>query len=701
MVLSDALSVLNALFQGGPLLDPPFSRCGTDPTADDLTCASFPPCEGFESSLVLTEFLANNETGLRDGYQEYSDWIEITNTGTVTVEAAGYFLTDDLDELTKWEFPLNSDETQIAAGASLLVFASGADGEDPAGNLHTNFQLDADGESFALVAPDGVTIVSRFGPGVPTQRSDVSYGLSAVSDVTRFPLADGDDVRYHVGDPGAGWADPSFDDSAWPEGRTGLVYETEERGLYRGKFRTNLETETRNISASVYLRAEFEVDANALEELVLHLRYDDGFVAFLNGVEVARDNVPVETPRPDEDSMGDFASFDLSDRIDLLEDGHNVLAIQLLNESADAARFLVVPVIETLERGQYPVYFTDPTPRAANGTGLAAIVRDTEFNVDRGFYDAAFDVAITSGTPGATIRYTLDGSAPSVNSGLLYSAPIRVTTTTTLRAAAFRNGLLETNVDTQSYLFLADVLRQVPRPPGYPTTWAGIPADYEMDPEIVDHPAYRDEIENDLRSIPSFSIVMNRNEMFGSQGIYTNGNGRGLAWERVASVELLSADGSEKFQEDAGIRLHGGAGRNAEHPKKSFRLIFRGRYGAKKLRYPLFANDYYGEGAVESFDKLILRAGFNNTLPHWYDEQALRAQYVRDQWARDLQFEMGQVAVRGRYVHLYINGIYWGLYNLTERPDEDWAASYRGGTEDDFDIVKNGELKAGTRTLWN
>ena len=434
-----------------------------------------------------------------------------------------------------------------------------------------------------------------------------------------------------------------------------------------------------------------------------------GSVALLNGVEIARDNAPADAtaestaiaPRDDSLAVGDFAEFDISEHIANLEAGSNVLAVHALNDAADSARFLIGVALEATQTGSHPVYFPDPSPGEPNGPGLAALVHDTEFSVDRGFYASPFDVAVTTATPGATIRFTLDGSTPTENSGTRYVAPVRIETTTTLRAMAFRDDLIPTNVDTQTYLFLESVIRQPNRPQGYPTSWAGVPADYEMDPDIVDDPAYADEMVADLEAIPALSVVLDRDDMFGGQrGLYQNPDGRGLAWEREASLELFSADGSESFQENAGVRIHGGAGRRPEHPKKSFRVIFRRRYGAGKLRYPLFENQPYAEGAVESFDKLILRAGFNNTLPHWYDEQVLRAQYVRDQWARDLQMEMGHLAPRGRYVHLYINGLYWGLYNVVERSDEDWGASYMGGEPEDYDVIKNRSVVAGSAGGW-
>ena len=68
-----------------------------------------------------------------------------------------------------------------------------------------------------------------------------------------------------------------------------------------------------------------------------------------------------------------------------------------------------------------------------------------------------------------------------------------------------------------------------------------------------------------------------------------------------------------------------------------------------------------------------------------------QGQFIRDEWARQTQLAMGQPAAHGTWVHLYINGLYWGLYNPTERPDATFNASYVGASKDDFDVIKNHE----------
>ncbi len=129
---------------------------------------------------LITEFLAANDQGLRDGDGRSSDWIEVHNAGDVPLNLGGYHLTDDQTNLTRWQFPAHT----LAAGEFLVVFASSQSSDnyvDAGGNLHTNFALRAGGEYVALVAPNGGEVLSQFaadGSDYPPQLPDVSYGLA-------------------------------------------------------------------------------------------------------------------------------------------------------------------------------------------------------------------------------------------------------------------------------------------------------------------------------------------------------------------------------------------------------------------------------------------------------------------------------------------------------------------------------------------
>ena len=111
--------------------------------------------------VIISEFMAENDTTLRDDLGGYSDWIELYNDGASNANLTGWYLTDDADDLTKWQFPSN---TIVEPGSFLVLFASGEDRTN--GTLHTNFRLADQGEYLALVKPNGVTVADEFAPRV-------------------------------------------------------------------------------------------------------------------------------------------------------------------------------------------------------------------------------------------------------------------------------------------------------------------------------------------------------------------------------------------------------------------------------------------------------------------------------------------------------------------------------------------------------
>ncbi len=172
--------------------------------------------------------------------------------------------------------------------------------------------------------------------------------------------------------------------------------------------------------------------------------------------------------------------------------------------------------------------------------------------------------------------------------------------------------------------------------------------------------------------------------MFGTRGIYTNPDSHGLAWRCPTSVELINPDGTEGFQIDSGIRIQGGAFRGfGLTKKKSFRLLFKTTYGPGKLNYPLFGAD-----ATDQFDTLTLRMESNDGWQ--WDGAGGQPQYARDEFLRRTQLAMGQPASHGKNVHLYINGMYWGMYNMVERPDESFGEAYFGSYGYDWDGQNSG-----------
>ena len=386
--------------------------------------------------IVMTEFMARNDGAHRDGDGVSSDWIELLNASNQAVDLAGYHLTDNANELAKWPFP----SRVLGPGETMVVFASGQDRNDyvdAAGHLHTNFSLRGDGEFLGLIAPDN-SIASSFGSidnPYPPQATDLSFGLAQT-----ITLVTPDSEAYHLvpleDTHDATWTDPAFDavGAGFSLGRAAVGIEDDPTA--RTNFSDLIQTELLSGSHAVYERVEFELlDATAITSLTLDLKYDNGFVAYLNGRRVADDNVPPVvgwfSPAPasgqrDSDAR-EGISIDLADDVDALVNGKNVLAIHVMNFLPDIEDLLLVPRltagasnIESATGQPNRQGFMSPTPDAPNVSPefiFDGHVNDTQFSVDRGYFDQPFQLEISADPMTAEIRYTTDGSVPTETNG--------------------------------------------------------------------------------------------------------------------------------------------------------------------------------------------------------------------------------------------------------------------------------------------
>lgn len=673
------------------------------------------------AQLRISEFVADNEGTLLDEDDDASDWIEIQNTTAGLVSTAGYALSDDPAEAMKWLLPA----VEIPSGGFLLVFASNKDRTDPASELHANFSLSAAGEYLALFAPDGSPL-SEFDE-FPQQFYGTSFGAGAsngtIAPATFVPRPTAARWLVPASDIGDTWQSPGFDDSSWQSAQTGLGFGYDAFPEFVGAG-GDTETLARNVNATVYVRIPFNVaDPLEVQSMTLKAFFDDGFVAYLNGDQVAAENGPSpllfssSATASEEVRVGDeMIEYPLSFAGKLVA-GENILAFQMMNNSAFGSDALLVPElvgeVQDLAGGATTGYFLSATPAAPNTpVEHTGFVRDTAFDIDRGFFDSPIDVTITCPTPGATIVYTTDGNAPTLVNGIQVpaadpatppSATVTISTTTPLRAAAFKSGFRPSNVDTQTYLYLEDVLDQPDNPPGYPVPWiqrngTAIGGDYGMAPAIVGPIYSRTELKEALLEVPTISIVTDIDNLFDPQiGIQVNPVDAGPGSERRVSVEMLGFEDGTPLQLDAGMLMNGNASRGTSRPKHNFRLAFRNEYGAGRLDYPLFGED----APTERFNQIILRGGNGNSWIHPTASVYNNAMYIRDQWFRDALHAMGYPEALQREVHVYFNGLYWGMHHLFERIEEEWSAERFGGTEDQwegFRIVggNNIEVIAGT-----
>ena len=394
---------------------------------------------------MITEFMAKNDSVLRDGDGRRPDWIEIQNVGDAALDLAGL----SAHRHTQANFRDGSFQASVWIRASIWLY------------LHPDRILPA---TWTLVATCTRTSGSRQAVNTwpswhrtePSYRStvapmtsirskisNVSYGVAqeealidGQSDATYWlPLSDAVDGN---------WTGIEFDALAngFSEGKAAMGYEgdPDARWSFTDEFTTELPADAHGI----YARMEFDLDdAEAVNRLKLSLKNDNGFIAYLNGVQVAESNVSgsgwfavAGANTPSDSQALRFADFDVSEHVTALVDGTNVLAIHLLNHIPDAGRsfcsYLKLVASVTSENAKTG-YMTEPSPGAENVGGTTVFegtVADTVIDAAPGFYDEPVTVSISTETADAEIRYTTNGAPPTATTGTVYTEPLQVETTT-------------------------------------------------------------------------------------------------------------------------------------------------------------------------------------------------------------------------------------------------------------------------------
>ena len=274
-------------------------------------------------------------------------------------------------------------------------------------------------------------------------------------------------------------------------------------------------------------------------------------------------------------------------------------------------------------------FFTEATPGEQNiTTGFLNVALAPSFSYNRGFYTSAISLVLTAENNQDVIHYSLDGSEPTPNS-VIYSDPIIINQTTPVRVKVFRDGAIPSRICTNTYLF-EDCLR-----------------------------------------LGVVSLVTTHSNFWGSTGIYTNYNS---GEEMPVHVEYFKQDGTQGFYLDAGVKMHA----SDSKPQKSFRLYARAKYGTKEINYEIFE-----EKDISKFKRLVLRNGGNDGAQ---DEKT----HIRDAFTHRVYQQLNPDNAVAAYlpVHVFINGNYWGIYNLRERQDEYYIKENFGYEADEIDFLE-------------
>jgi hypothetical protein len=631
-----------------------------------LICASIVPTS---AQILVNEVSASNTRGYPDmtDFEDYPDWIELHNPGAAAISLNGYFLSDNPGKPFKWRIP---NGATIDPDGYLIILADGHDagpGEShPRGywpwrnftteKYHSNFSLSADGESVVLTRATGISTST----------------LVAEGSVWKY-LDDGSDASTQ-------WRARVFDDSNWASGAGVLGYgDDEDTEVSFGD-----DSDSKHITT--YFRHTVNIpDPTLYHGLTMSLKFDDGAVVYLNGAEVGRSNLgngelDFKTRALDAIGGDDEDSFtEYRVPISALVTGDNVFAVEVHQASPsssdltfdfklEASSHTGSIAIDSITFGKQvsdvsygrdvtnPAtwkLFAEPTPGAANSAPVVTDLRRSSQSVDispaGGFFTNEQMISLRASE--GDIRYTLDGSNPTTRS-TLYTVPILISSTTIVRARCFEAGSVPGNIFTASYFYGES--------PG---------------------------------TLPIVSVVADPETLFGDViGIYENKhepitsdmNEVYKGKDAPGHIEYFPADGSEGFQVNGGIRI-GGENNWGSHEQKALNFSLRGKYGDDVIKYDLFP----GSG-IPVHGSITLREGGDD-----WDDAMLRDPMHRAIAESRLQVETSDF----RPSIVFINGTYWGIYNIRARWDEQWFFEHYGVDNGEYDHLGYGHFTSGNTTL--
>jgi len=617
----------------------------------------------FSQSIHINEFMSSNNTVFPDEDGKYYDWIELFNAGDSIVNLDGYYLSDDTTNIFKWQFP----DVVLEPDSFLVVQASG--------NNETQ------------VIRHWETIINW-----------------------------GDNWHYYSGlsgAPPANWNSAEFNDASWAEGPGGFGYgDSDDATIIQP-------------TISLFIRKYFIIDdVENISKVLFHIDYDDAFVAYLNGKEIARANIGTVGVQPAYNETasnyreatiygGGIPEEYVIDGWDsLLATGENVLAVQIHNYDITSSDMSAIPFF-TLGMKQ--------TPENANGSpeilnlqipnlhsnfkldadGEYLIFSDSEGNEINKIYTGSVPPNISKGrypdgagawyyfnepTPGfrnSSDHYDYVEETPLFSaSGGFYQSPVSLNLSNNNPSGTIFYTLDGSEPDSNSLIYSSPLLIN-----STTVVRAKSVGQNSIPSKIITHTYFLNESFN----LPVISLSTNPENFWDNDiGIYVLGNNAETEypffganfwqdWERPVHIEFFESSGDPAFSIDAGVKIVGAWSRG--HEQKSMAIFARSAYGDGSINYQIFPGL-----SIDKFESVVLRNSGND-----WDYS-----FMRDALMSNIASEIGIDAQAYRPAILFINGSYWGIHNLREKINEHFIASHHDVNPDSINILEdNSEIVKG------
>jgi hypothetical protein len=606
-------------------------------------------------TIVINEIMASNSKTIRDEDGDSPDWIELYNSSSASIDLNGFGISDDAADPFKWTFPSLMLEPQ----EFLVVFASDKNRRDW---IHWETVIDW-----------------------------------------------GDQWRYRLGTSAspADWRSIGFNDLNWYQGASGFGYGDNDD-----------KTSVPQV-ISLFVRKSFTItDKSKIAKALLHVDFDDGFVAYLNNVEIARANVgtfgdyptfnqPAITYREAQMYQGGSPELFILDDFELLfQDGKNVLAIQVHNSGSNSSDLSLIPFLSigfstpTLDssRGMSPFlnpimnYLHTSFKINADGEHLTLYHSNGQVldQIDTG--QLPIDISYGRQPDGSASWYYFDQPTPGKSNSTpgyisfarepifshqrgFYSQRFQLLVTPSSPQASIYYSLDGSIPTTRSTLYQAPI----------PVTKTSVVRAREilsnsLPGKIITQTYFI----NEKISLPVVSLTTDPPNLWDpDSGIYVLGKNYDSNppqyganfwedWERPVHVEFFEPGGKPGFSLDAGIKIFGGWSRAS--PQKPVAIFARSEYGASEIDYQIFPDE-----PITKFESFVLRNSGND----WYYtlfRDAMMQLLLKD---KDVDIQAYRPAV------VFLNGTYWGIHNIREKISEHYLASHQGIDPDNIDLLEN------------